>query len=168
MPERRLARRLDDGRVRRRGAPGQGPRRSRSEPGSSATSAGEHMDTDDLAIRRWGESATDTLARRFTCGSSRARCCSGRGGPISARSRSPTSRASARRHDYVLEPKDPNVLLPELLPFLMQTDAFIEHAVGDSAGRCHPYSTGQTSPGSSSPCRRSRSSGGLRELLLGS
>lgn len=39
---------------------------------------------------------------------------------------------------YVLETKDPKVLLPELLPFICQTDDFFEHAVGTSAGSLSP------------------------------
>jgi type I restriction enzyme S subunit len=39
---------------------------------------------------------------------------------------------------YVFEPKDPTVLLPELLPFICQTDAFFEHAIGTSAGSLSP------------------------------
>ncbi len=39
---------------------------------------------------------------------------------------------------YVLESKDPDVLLPELLPFLCQTESFFEHAVGTSAGSLSP------------------------------
>jgi type I restriction enzyme S subunit len=38
---------------------------------------------------------------------------------------------------YVLEPKGED-LLPELLPFICQTDAFFEHAVGTSAGSLSP------------------------------
>lgn len=39
---------------------------------------------------------------------------------------------------YVLESKDADVLLPELLPFICQTDAFFAHAVGTSAGSLSP------------------------------
>jgi type I restriction enzyme S subunit len=39
---------------------------------------------------------------------------------------------------YVLESQDVNVLLPELLPFICQTDAFFDHAVGTSAGSLSP------------------------------
>lgn len=40
---------------------------------------------------------------------------------------------------YVLESKDANVLLPYLLPFICQTDAFFEHAVGTSASSLSPH-----------------------------
>ena len=36
------------------------------------------------------------------------------------------------------ETKDAQVLMPELLPFICQTDAFFEHAVGTSAGSLSP------------------------------
>lgn len=39
---------------------------------------------------------------------------------------------------YVLESADPSVLLPELLPFICQSDAFFDHAVGTSAGSLSP------------------------------
>lgn len=39
---------------------------------------------------------------------------------------------------YVLEVKDTEVLLPGLLPFICQTDAFFDHAVGTSAGSLSP------------------------------
>jgi type I restriction enzyme, S subunit len=39
---------------------------------------------------------------------------------------------------YVLETKDATVLLPELLSFICQTDAFFDHAVGTSAGSLSP------------------------------
>ena len=39
---------------------------------------------------------------------------------------------------YVLESKEDRHLLPDLLPFICQTDAFFEHAVGTSAGSLSP------------------------------
>lgn len=39
---------------------------------------------------------------------------------------------------YVLETRDAQVLLPELLPFVCQTDAFFDHAVDTSAGSLSP------------------------------
>jgi type I restriction enzyme S subunit len=40
---------------------------------------------------------------------------------------------------YVLESADPKVLLPELLPFIMQTEAFSQHSVRESKGSVNPY-----------------------------
>lgn len=39
---------------------------------------------------------------------------------------------------YVLETNDSQTLLPELLPFICQTEAFFDHAVGTSAGSLSP------------------------------
>jgi type I restriction enzyme S subunit len=39
---------------------------------------------------------------------------------------------------YVFENKDPDVLLPELLPFICQTEGFYQHAVKTSAGSLSP------------------------------
>lgn len=39
---------------------------------------------------------------------------------------------------YVFESHDPERLLPELLPFICQTERFFEHAVGTSAGSLSP------------------------------
>jgi type I restriction enzyme S subunit len=39
---------------------------------------------------------------------------------------------------YVMETSDTQVLMPELLPFICQTDAFFDHAVGTSAGSLSP------------------------------
>ena len=40
---------------------------------------------------------------------------------------------------FVLEPKDPNVLLPELLPFIMQSEVSYDHSIKQSKGSVNPY-----------------------------
>ncbi len=59
---------------------------------------------------------------------------------------------------YVLESLDANVLLPELLPFICQTDAFFEHAVGTSAGSLSPRTNWTSLAGLNLRCRRWRNS----------
>lgn len=44
---------------------------------------------------------------------------------------------------YVLESQDVTVLLPELFPFICQTDALFDHVVGTSAGSLRPLPTGR-------------------------
>jgi hypothetical protein len=51
--------------------------------------------------------------------------------PISAKWRWLTSLGVCSGDIYVLESLDADVLLPELLPFICQADAFFEHAVGN-------------------------------------
>ena len=45
---------------------------------------------------------------------------------------------------YVLESKNNRYLLPELLPFICQTDAFFQHAIGTSAGSLSPRTNWQS------------------------
>jgi type I restriction enzyme, S subunit len=95
----------------------------------------EHINSDDLRIRRWGlveDGITfNTLfkPRQVLFGKRRAYqrkvavadfegICSG--------------------DIYVLETANPKVLLPELLPFICQTDRFFEYAIGTSAGSLSP------------------------------
>jgi type I restriction enzyme S subunit len=40
---------------------------------------------------------------------------------------------------YVFESKDPNVLLPELVPFICQSEGFYDYAVKTSAGSLSPW-----------------------------
>src|SRR5262249_6285496 len=40
---------------------------------------------------------------------------------------------------FVLEPKDPRVLLPDLLPFIMQSESFHAHSIKQSKGSVNPY-----------------------------
>ena len=101
--------------------------------------AGEHMDTDDLRIRRWGEIGNGYLGPAF-----HARF---RPGQVLYGSRRTYLRKVAiadfegicANTTLVLESADPRILLPELLPFVMQTDAFHEHSRRESKGSVNPY-----------------------------
>ena len=59
--------------------------------------------------------------------------------PICVKLPLPTSRVFCANTTFVLESKDPNVFLPELLPFVMQTEAFHEHSIKQSKGSVNPY-----------------------------
>jgi type I restriction enzyme S subunit len=101
--------------------------------------AGEHMDTDDLRIRRWGDIGDGYLGPAF-----HARF---RPGQVLYGSRRTYLRKVAvadfdgicANTTFVLESRDPEVLLPELLPFIMQSDAFHEHSKRESKGSVNPY-----------------------------
>ena len=101
--------------------------------------AGEHMDTDDLRIRRWGDIGAGYLGPAF-----HARF---RPGQVLYGSRRTYLRKVAvadfdgicANTTFVLEPRDSEVLLPELLPFIMQADAFHEHSKRESKGSVNPY-----------------------------
>src|SRR5688572_14514848 len=95
----------------------------------------EHLDPGDLKVRRWGNvSGGTTFTNVFRAGQ-----------VLFGKRRAYQRKVAVANFDgvcsgdiYVFEPKDPDVLLPELLPFLCQTDGFFEHAVGTSAGSLSP------------------------------
>lgn len=101
--------------------------------------AGEHMDTDDLRLRRWGEINDDYLGPAFHMRF--------KPGQVLYGSRRTYLRKVAVAHfegicantTFVLEPQDPNILLPELLPFIMQTEQFHDFSIKNSKGSVNPY-----------------------------
>ena len=101
--------------------------------------AGEHMDTDDLRLRRWGTVGDGYLGPAF-----HARF---RPGQILYGSRRTYLRkvvvadceGVTANTTFVIETKDSNLLLPALLPFIMQTEAFHEHSIKKSKGSVNPY-----------------------------
>lgn len=116
--------------------------KEKADPESSGLEryiAGDHMDTDDLRLRRWGEIGTGYLGPAFHMHF--------RPGQVLYGSRRTYLRKVAvadfegicANTTFVLEPKDRNVLLAEYLPFLMQTDAFNAFSVKNSKGSVNPY-----------------------------
>jgi type I restriction enzyme, S subunit len=94
----------------------------------------DHLEPGDLKIRRWGDIADGTtFTNVFRTGQ-----------VLFGKRRAYQRKVAVADFDgvcsgdiYVLEPKSAR-LLPELLPFLCQTDGFFEHAVGTSAGSLSP------------------------------
>jgi type I restriction enzyme S subunit len=100
--------------------------------------AGEHMDTDDLHIRRWGMIGDGYLGpafhRRFAAGQ-----------VLYGSRRTYLRKVAVADFDgvcanttFVLEAV-PDLLLQELLPFIMQTEVLTEHSVKNSKGSVNPY-----------------------------
>lgn len=101
--------------------------------------AGEHMDTDDLKIHRWGDSGQVDLGpafhRRF------------RPGQVLYGSRRTYLRKVAvaefggvcANTTFVVQSKDPGVLLQEFLPFVMTSEPFHAFAIAESKGSVNPY-----------------------------
>jgi hypothetical protein len=94
----------------------------------------EHLDTESLHIKRWGliEEGT-SFTRKFV-----------RGQVLFGKRRAYQRKAAVAEFDgicsgdiLVFEPKGDD-LLPELLPFIIQSDGFFEHALGTSAGSLSP------------------------------
>ena len=101
--------------------------------------AGEHMDTNDLRIRRWGTVGDGYLGPAFHMRF--------RPGQVLYGSRRTYLRKVAfvdfegvtANTTFVIDTRDRNVLLPELLPFIMQTESFHEHSIMKSKGSVNPY-----------------------------
>jgi type I restriction enzyme S subunit len=94
----------------------------------------EHIDPGELLVRRWGNIANGvTFTNVFHPG----QVLFGKRRAYQRKVAVADFSGVCSGDIYVLEPKG-NALLPELLPFICQTDAFFEHAVGTSAGSLSP------------------------------
>lgn len=94
----------------------------------------EHIDPSDLRIRRWGNVADGVT---FTSVFRPGQVLFGKRRAYQRKVAVADFSGVCSGDIYVLEPKG-NALLPELLPFICQSDAFFEHAVGTSAGSLSP------------------------------
>ena len=95
----------------------------------------EHLDPENLHIRRWNTSENGTsFTRKFVPGQT-----------LFGKRRAYQRKVAYAEFEGIcsgdiltFEPKDKEVLLPELLPFICQSDAFFDHALGTSAGSLSP------------------------------
>lgn len=94
----------------------------------------EHIEPGDLRIRRWGDIGDGTT---FTTVFRPGRVLFGKRRAYQRKVAVADFSGVCSGDIYVLEPNGEN-LLPEFLPFICQTDAFFEHAVGTSAGSLSP------------------------------
>lgn len=101
--------------------------------------AGAHMDTDDLHIRRWGEIGDGYLGPAFHMRFKPGHVLYGSRRTYLRKVALPDFEGITANTTYVLEPKDPDVLLPELLPFIMQAEPFHAHSKRESKGSVNPY-----------------------------
>ncbi len=101
--------------------------------------AGEHMDTDDLKIHRWGDPGEVDLGPAFHLRF--------RPGQVLYGSRRTYLRKVAvadfdgvcANTTFVVQSKDPGVLLQEFLPFVMTSEPFHAFAIAESKGSVNPY-----------------------------
>lgn len=95
----------------------------------------EHIDPESLHIRRWNSVADGTsFTRKFVPGQT-----------LFGKRRAYQRKVAYAEFEGIcsgdiltFESKDKSVLLPELLPFICQSDAFFDHALGTSAGSLSP------------------------------
>ncbi len=101
--------------------------------------AGEHMDSDDIHLRRWGEVNGDYLGPAFHRGFRKGQVLYGSRRTYLKKVAVAPFDGICANTTFVLESKDPDILLPELLPFIMLTDAFTQHSIRESKGSVNPY-----------------------------
>ncbi len=95
----------------------------------------EHLEPGDLRIRSWGNVADGVT---FTSVFKPGQVLFGKRRAYQRKVAVADFSGVCSGDIYVLESRDANVLMPELLPFVCQTDAFFDHAVGTSAGSLSP------------------------------
>ncbi len=101
--------------------------------------AGDHMNSEDLILRRWGHFATDDVGPAFI------RIF--KPGQVLYGSRRTYLKKVAVAHfegitantTFVLETKDDNIFAQRLLPFLMLSEDFTNYSVRKSKGSTNPY-----------------------------
>lgn len=101
--------------------------------------AGEHMDTDNLHIRRWGDVGAGYLGPAFHMRFKPGQVLYGSRRTYLRKVAIAEFEGITANTTYVIESKDPEVLLPDFLPFIMQTDSFNEHSIKQSKGSVNPY-----------------------------
>ena len=101
--------------------------------------AGGHMDTDDLRIRRWGLIGDGYLGPAFNMRFKPGHVLYGSRRTYLRKVAVADFEGITANTTFVIETKDPKVLLPELLPFIMQTETFHEHSIKQSKGSVNPY-----------------------------
>jgi type I restriction enzyme S subunit len=94
----------------------------------------EHIEPGDLRIRRWADIADGTT---FTSVFKPGQVLFGKRRAYQRKVAVADFAGVCSGDIYVLEPSS-DTLMPELLPFICQTDAFFDHAVGTSAGSLSP------------------------------
>ena len=95
----------------------------------------EHIDPENLHIRRWNSVADGTsFTRKFVPGQT----LFGKRRAYQRKVAYAEFQGICSGDILTFEPKSRKVLLPELLPFICQSDAFFDHALDTSAGSLSP------------------------------
>lgn len=95
----------------------------------------EHIEPENLHIRSWGNVADGTT---FTNTFKRGQVLFGKRRAYQRKVAVADFEGVCSGDIYVFESKDPNVLLPELVPFILQSEGFYQYAVKTSAGSLSP------------------------------
>lgn len=101
--------------------------------------AGDHMDSEDLTIRRKGRFDTDDVGPAFTRIFKPGQILYGSRRTYLKKVAVADFEGICSNTTFVLESKDPNVFCQELLPFIMLSDEFSKWSIGHSKGSTNPY-----------------------------
>ncbi len=97
------------------------------------------MNTDDLRIRRWGSIGDGYLGPAFHMRFKPGHVLYGSRRTYLRKVAVADFEGITANTTFVLESKDPTVLLPELLSFIMQAESFHAHSIKQSKGSVNPY-----------------------------
>lgn len=100
--------------------------------------AGEHMDTDDLTIRRWSAVGEGYLGPAFHMRFKPGHVLYGSRRTYLRKVAVADFEGITANTTFVVEPSTKD-LLPEFLPLVMTTEAFHEHSIKQSKGSVNPY-----------------------------
>ena len=101
--------------------------------------AGDHMDSEDLIIRRKGRFLTDDVGPAFTRIFHPGQVLYGSRRTYLKKVAIADFDGICANTTFVLETKDNNIFTQELLPFIMLSDRFTEWSVSHSKGSTNPY-----------------------------
>ncbi len=101
--------------------------------------AGDHMDTEDLTIRRKGRFATDDVGPAFTRIFKPGQILYGSRRTYLKKIAVADFEGICANTTFIFETKNSNVLHQDLLPFIMLSDAFTQWSVSHSKGSTNPY-----------------------------
>ena len=101
--------------------------------------AGDHMDSEDLTIRRKGLFATDDVGPAFTRLFKTGQILYGSRRTYLKKVAVADFEGICSNTTFVLETKDENKLRQRLLPFIMLTDDFTKWSISKSKGSTNPY-----------------------------
>lgn len=101
--------------------------------------AGDHMDSEDLTIRRKGRFDTDDVGPAFTRIFKPGQILYGSRRTYLKKVAVADFEGICANTTFVLESKDPNVFCQELLPFIMLSNEFSKWSIGHSKGSTNPY-----------------------------
>ncbi len=101
--------------------------------------AGDHMDTDDLTIRRKGRFATDDVGPAFIREFKKGHVLYGSRRTYLRKIAVADFDGVTANTTFVLETKDETVLRQRLIPFIMYTESFTKWSIKKSKGSTNPY-----------------------------